>query len=325
MAWESIVGYVHCVSTAAVPEAERMAFWTGGARKVQSIGDIRAVPLTSPFEAEAATRRLGPLLVFGLEASPHKVLQHCKRDQAVLKLRYQCSGECVIEQRGERRTLGPGEWTVIDGSLPHVMTITKHARQISLHLPRNRLMARDIEAANAIFSIVATDRNVGKLLIDCLRYSLEELGETGETTEANLGMSLLEMFRATISEASSEREALNSRETLELRVRNYVSNHLGDPGLSINSIAKAMGCSGRYLHKAFEGQESLTRMIWSQRLERCRLELLSTGGRQLTLTELAYRFGFSSSAHFSRMFKDRYGTTPSDLRREAMTGAPPAS
>ncbi len=315
------MGGVHRVSTVGIPVSDRTTFWTRGANEVGSIGAINVSPLSNVFEAEAQTRKMGPLLVFGLKVTPHKVIQCCKRDEGVLKLRYQRSGESVIEQYGGRRVLRSGEWTVIDGSLPHCMINTEETSQISLHIPRGVLSERDFRLASSIGRTVPMSGSVGKLLFDCLRFSLEELEETSEPTEFDLGTSMLEMFRAAVNQVASERMVASSRETIEQRVREYIRRNLNDPSLSVASIANAIGCSGRYIHKIFEGQESVTRIIWSQRLERCRLELTSAGRRRRTLTELAYQYGFSSSAHFSRAFKERYGVAPSAFRKQA-AGSP---
>jgi AraC-like DNA-binding protein len=313
------MGRVHSVSTAGIPIPDRLTFWTTGANCVTSIGRIRASSLGNVFEAEAATRRFGSLLVFGLTAAPHRVTQYARGQEAVLKLRYQRSGEALIEQAGREVVLRAGEMAVIDGSRPHCMVNTVESRQISLHLPHGILSERDIKMAHSVATAVPMSGRVGKLLFDCLCYTLEDLKETNEPTEQDLGASIFDMFRAAIHEVASEQVCVSSRDTVEQRVREYVRRNLSNPDLSVETIASAMGCSGRYIHKIFEGQESITRMIWSQRLDRCRLELMSERGQRLTLTELAYEFGFSSSAHFSRAFKERFGITPSAFRQQVVS------
>ena len=37
--------------------------------------------------------------------------------------------------------------------------------------------------------------------------------------------------------------------------------------------------------------------------------------RQLSISEICFRWGFNGSAHFSRAFKDRYGVSPRDYRK----------
>jgi len=317
------MGRVHTVSTAGIAASERIFFWNAGSHE---IGGVQATPLADVFEAEASTRRLGNLMVFGLRAAPHRV-QSGRSDAGIrvadpfLRLRYQRSGQSTIEQDGMRRVMRAGEWMVFDSSRPHCFVNEQEASQLSLQLPRSVLSERDYRLAKSLQGPFSMDGRVSKLLFECLRLSIEELDDTSEVTEQALGYSMLEMFRVAINEVGSVRDRATGREVMEQRVREYIRRNLCDPELSVESIAKAMGCSPRYIHKTFEGKESVSRLIWSQRLDRCRLELMAAHGQSITLTELAYEFGFSSSAHFSRTFRSRFGMTPSDFRIRVADGS----
>ena len=61
--------------------------------------------------------------------------------------------------------------------------------------------------------------------------------------------------------------------------------------------------------------ETLMRQIWEDRLRHCREDLVSTELRRRSISEIAYSWGFRDAAHFSRMFRHRFGETPSALRR----------
>ena len=49
------------------------------------------------------------------------------------------------------------------------------------------------------------------------------------------------------------------------------------------------------------------------RLDGCRGDLARQSDR--TISEIAFAWGFSSSAHFSRAFRKRFGVTPTAFRR----------
>ncbi len=57
------------------------------------------------------------------------------------------------------------------------------------------------------------------------------------------------------------------------------------------------------------------RWIWQQRLLRCHRELLKPAAG--TISDVAFRWGFSDAAHFSRAFKAQFGPSPRQLRRQA--------
>ena len=53
----------------------------------------------------------------------------------------------------------------------------------------------------------------------------------------------------------------------------------------------------------------MSRWTRQQRLERCRRQLAGAMG-STTVTEVAFRWGFNDSAHFSRAFKQAFGVSP---------------
>jgi AraC family transcriptional activator of tynA and feaB len=67
--------------------------------------------------------------------------------------------------------------------------------------------------------------------------------------------------------------------------------------------------------------EPLMKLVWSQRLERCARDLQAPVLASRTIGEIAYSWGFSDVAPFSRAFKQRYAATPRDWRRRSVTAA----
>lgn len=66
--------------------------------------------------------------------------------------------------------------------------------------------------------------------------------------------------------------------------------------------------SVRYLHRLFEGEETtVCRLIQRRRLEECSRELARRGRATPTVAAVAHRWGFTSPAHFSRVFRAAYG------------------
>jgi AraC-like DNA-binding protein len=53
--------------------------------------------------------------------------------------------------------------------------------------------------------------------------------------------------------------------------------------------------------------------IWRARLQHCRHELETQGGK--TITDVAFSWGFSSSSHFSRVFRKYFGIVPSSIHK----------
>lgn len=114
--------------------------------------------------------------------------------------------------------------------------------------------------------------------------------------------------------------------TLKDRVKLYVALNMADPDLSVATVALALHCTKRYLHKVFSAErETLGSYIWSLRLERCREELAARANRCRPITDIAFSWGFSSSSHFSRAFKARYGESPRQYRSSRLRACDPSA
>ncbi|MBF6351202.1 helix-turn-helix domain-containing protein [Nocardia flavorosea] len=107
---------------------------------------------------------------------------------------------------------------------------------------------------------------------------------------------------------------------VEASIRRYVRAHALDPGLDGHVVAQALGWSVRQIQLALQqAGTSPRRLIKEERLTRAMAYLRSPGPRPPTITDIAYRCGFSSVSAFSSAFRERYGRSPSAVRAERPT------
>ena len=107
-------------------------------------------------------------------------------------------------------------------------------------------------------------------------------------------------------------------------VKAYIEANLSDPNLSLTTIAKNNGISLRYLHQLFRQTDmSVSEWVRVQRLRRCHDLLTSPRRAVQSITEIAFSMGFSSSSHFSNLFRTQFGQRPSDVRGASMAPASP--
>jgi ligand-binding sensor domain-containing protein/AraC-like DNA-binding protein len=94
------------------------------------------------------------------------------------------------------------------------------------------------------------------------------------------------------------------------RFDEVITSHLSDEGFTVEQLAKELSMShtslGRYTLSAFG--TSPVNYIRTKRLA-VASHLLLQGG--LSVSDIAFRCGFSTPAYFSKCFKDAYGVTPS--------------
>lgn len=98
------------------------------------------------------------------------------------------------------------------------------------------------------------------------------------------------------------------------RAKRAIETRYDEP-LSLAAIAKAASVSPGYLIRLFQRHERTTPIAYLQawRVQRGIALLRDTG---LRVDEIAYRVGFKTPFHFSRLVKQYAGLSPRDLRRK---------
>jgi AraC-like DNA-binding protein len=105
--------------------------------------------------------------------------------------------------------------------------------------------------------------------------------------------------------------------TLATQVREYVCDHLREPGLSPRQVAAANGLSIRSLYALYESMGiSLEQSIIRQRLDGARADLVASPQRYASIAATARAWGFTNSSFFSRRFRQTFGVTPRQWRAE---------
>lgn len=124
------------------------------------------------------------------------------------------------------------------------------------------------------------------------------------------------VIQGTTNEAAEPVRASISATRLEL-VKAEILRQLTDPELSVTAIARRQGVTPRYIQRLFE-QEGLT---FSEFLRDARLDLarraLDTPGAA-TVSAIAFDAGFNDLSHFNRVFRQRFGATPTEIKATAL-------
>jgi AraC-like DNA-binding protein len=109
--------------------------------------------------------------------------------------------------------------------------------------------------------------------------------------------------------------------SLLLRARAHIEARLGDATLEPDGVARALGLSRSTLYRLFAHLGGVAGYIQARRLARVKA-LLADRGQTQRISDLAYRYGFTDEAHFSRAFRRTYGLSPREWRAErAAAGA----
>jgi AraC family transcriptional regulator, positive regulator of tynA and feaB len=107
----------------------------------------------------------------------------------------------------------------------------------------------------------------------------------------------------------------STRATTLVRLKSVIEEGLHDPALKPGAAAQAAGISVRYANALLAQEDtSLERYIMLRRLLRCHQALESSVHRSRSISEIAYRFGFSDLSHFTRRFRTQFGCSPREVR-----------
>ncbi|AKN30040.1 AraC family transcriptional regulator [Clostridium carboxidivorans P7] len=99
------------------------------------------------------------------------------------------------------------------------------------------------------------------------------------------------------------------------KVQDYIEHHLGQ-SLSIEELSGAAGFSKYHFSRIFQGMlhEPLAHYVNRIRIERALFLLAHREDKNMT--DIAYELGYTDSAVFSRAFKNYYGASPREYRKE---------
>jgi AraC-like DNA-binding protein len=315
---------VETFSTDNLPYQGRLRAWQETMGRLAAV-DFGTEPLgPKPFNA-SITAYLGPRLRFSeLRFSPH--ITTYRRHVAAIRgrrhfiLAYQKDGGAIVAQDGRQTSVVAGDIVVVDPLRPlrieanamRVNTVDVCAEQLKAALPQ-------IEGLTSI--ALKSDCGPGAIL----RGMLDELFQFGanldDGTSDRIADAVPHVVAAALASLPAARQAVPSR--LEAyhrdRILEVIRSNLGDPNLGPRSVARAVGLSPRHVHQLFgDKSTTLMRWIWIQRLTHCREELAMASLRHRTIGEIAYSWGFSSQAHFSRAFRAHFGQSPRTFRQHSL-------
>jgi len=160
-------------------------------------------------------------------------------------------------------------------------------------------------------------------MLDATARSLEALTEVEWAAVAQSLAELLLTLSHQLSGRASDTNKTATQAAILHRICQTIERRLDDPELAPARVAQAEGISERYLQKLFEGVgDNFTRYVRERRLQRAWADLSNPTEAHRSISEIAYRYGFGDSAHFSRTFRHRFGLSPREFRQQEAERAP---
>lgn len=213
------------------------------------------------------------------------------------------AGECAITRssRPFYMELVPPE----NGEL-EVMHVVVPSHKIQSVLGENIEIGRPFPASNG--ELALTDR-----ILDLV---FEQDDQIDQDMAEQLIQALLAGVSKTITRLSGNppaRESITDKRIVD--INRYINQNFANPDLNAKMVAESCGISLRYLcHLLKKSGVLFSNLIWEKRMTTAHDWLRDENMQHYAISEIAYLAGYKSSAHFSRMFKSRYGIAPREFR-----------
>jgi AraC-like DNA-binding protein len=278
------------------------------------------------FRNSVAVDTLGWLQVSELRSSAQRVrrskLLADRADDAGYKVTLQLAGRSEIRQSNRTALLMPGEWGIYDTTRPYEVDVDDGAHFLVIQVPGKHTGAWQPHVQNAVARRFSARQGCGRMAMDLLRAALSEHAHLSDTAARVAANAVLQMMGLDISERAGEQVEQNQagmKRAQLRRVQQHIFENLHDPALSPASAAAAFRMSRRYLYKLFElASTTPADFILGARLERSKDVLSDAAQGMRQIGDIAYRLGFSDAARFSHAFRKRFGTSPSEYRRQGV-------
>lgn len=231
--------------------------------------------------------------------------------------------------------LGVGDLLLVDARLPLRRDRSGGCREVRAYLPHEPVAEARASRRTVVPCLIDGGGGIGRLLRELICALLVAEGPFCPHEEAGVRAAVVALVAAA---QCGRRDACRqpTRDPEPARggrsepphqwrmLVECIDAHLSDPGLGPAVVAAMRGISTRHLHRLFRhAGVSFGSFVRARRLQRCRDDLTDPRFDGLPLTEIAYRWGFSDSSHFSRCFRSAFGCTAREFRARRPRLRPP--
>jgi AraC-like DNA-binding protein len=306
---------------------DRHAYWMDAIcaifMPVRSEADSRV-----DFQAYLRSQDLGVLTVTDVYSSPQRIHRDldciARSADEYLSVALTHNGTPHLSQSHRETRMAQGDFALYESRQAMRWIFPDNVHLTVLQIPMSALRGR-IDSVESLTAVGLSRKDpVARLAFDFLA-GLIELDDNIDieirSRLANQGLDLLSMALAERCKGM----VLPSlpRSSLLYRIKRYVLANLADSEMSLTRVACCFGVTPRYINDLFQDEQtSFGRFLLGSRLELCANQLASSAQQAVPISTLAYRSGFSDMAHFSRVFKARFGTTARDYRHTALGTGP---
>ena len=299
--------------------AQRYSAWRDAICDVYVHVDVKA---TDPDNYRGFIReaKFGDVVMTDILLSEQRIRRNrehiSKLDKDCYYLQLIHRGNLSVLQHGSTHRSNAARGAIFCATEQYELQCHGEVRSFYLEIPRDDFAQRFPRERIPVSASLNTTRGLGRIATEFCATLATEGSKLEDTIRAGLGNQLMDVLAFTLLSSEGDMPAAEGsvKKARLMSVQRWIEDHIGNPDLSLDAIAAANGMSLRYLHTLFEPCEmSASEWIWNRRLQLSYDCLARGDGR--SITSIAFDHGFNSSAHFSTLFRRKYGISPRDVGR----------
>ncbi len=309
-------------STDAFPERHRATMWRE--RVMSQFVRFDYAPLTKNVRLDAVGMTLPSLGVVLSELTPVRCARTREtmldgNDNIRLVILKQSESPALAAHLGREITVGSGHAVVLSNSDLNAITFTSSkSRILALNLTRKilRPLLRDFDAALA--QTIPNQIGALRFLVSYIEALLAEPAPPTAGLQQLAVAHIYDLAALAMGATRDTAEIANNRGLRAARLREIKSSiieNLWRENLSIKDIATWQRVTPRYIQLLFEDDgTTFTKFVLDARLDRARRMLVDPNLAYHNISAIALDAGFGDLSYFNRVFRRRFGGTPSDIR-----------
>lgn len=313
-------------STNSVEPSAQFAYWHDAVSEaVLNVAPRR--PGNERFSGEITCREFEDTRFAAFASSPHEIVRtrsHINRSKGEHYLiSVQRRGASLMSQAERTCELRPGNIGILDGMRPFTVAFPGDVDRIVAVIPYRLLRPRapwlDARPLNRL--------PVASPLVEVCRLYIELLAGVDSVAPREswvLVDNLCNLVALLTAPDESESVGLrNIARTVEFdAMMAYLRANIANPALSPAMLARHMRVSLRTVHNRFEESgTTFGRWIIEHRLAAIHEALSDPRCDAMTVSQIAFNWGFNDISHFTKVFRQRFDLSPGRLRK-ARKGTP---
>jgi len=268
------------------------------------------------FRSRIRRRRFGDIIFAEMRVDPcaggRNILPEDPNDYLCLTIYQQ--GRQTFHQAGRTIEISGKALMVWDASIPSEFENARTTEVRTLMLPK--ALVEKLYGPSS--ELVGYNSQSNSICVEALYSHINYVHECFEYISSDRRMnaifSIIELMSACLEPNGEAGGQTRYQSDILKRAKCWIRANLEEE-ISIMDLANEFGMTPRALQHAFASiGTTFSAFVRTERLNHAAAALQSPHFKRESITEIAFRFGFSDSAHFSRSFKRQFNISPREYR-----------